>query len=82
MSDFLAHYLPEDPGEIVDVEGKTLVKATDWGVVVGAGIEFHEFLWALTIDFRYNHGLSNIDNSNSGLAARWRAFYLMAGVTW
>ncbi len=71
-----------EDGSIVDVEGSTLVKATDWGLVVGAGIEFHEFIWALTIDLRYNHGLSNIDNSDSGREARWRALYFVAGVTW
>jgi hypothetical protein len=71
-----------EDGSIVDVEGSTLVKATDWGLVVGGGVEFHEFIWALTIDFRYNHGLSNIDNSASGQDAKWRAVYAVAGVTW
>ena len=75
------HFEGED-GSIVDVEGSTLVKATDWGLVAGAGIEFHEFIWALTFDLRYNHGLSNIDNSDSTESAQWRALYFMAGVTW
>jgi len=69
-------------GTIEDVEGKTLVKATDWGMVMGAGVEFHEFIWALTIDLRYNHGLSDIDNSGSNVDAKWRAVYIVAGVTW
>lgn len=72
----------DEDGTIEDVEGKTLVKATDWGLVVGAGVEFHEFIWALTIDLRYNHGLSDIDNSRSDLDAKWRAVYVVAGVTW
>ncbi len=69
-------------GTIEDVEGETLVKATDWGLILGAGVEFHEFLWALTVDLRYNHGLSDIDNSGSSVDAKWRALYVVAGVTW
>jgi len=69
-------------GTIEDIEGETLVKATDWGLVLGAGVEFHEFIWALTIDLRYNHGLSDIDNSGSDVDAKWRAVYVVAGITW
>jgi hypothetical protein len=69
-------------GSITDHEGKTLVRATDWGMMVGAGVEFHEFIWALTVDLRYNHGLSSIDNSGSGNSPKWRAIYVMAGVSW
>lgn len=72
----------KEDGTIEDVEGETLVRATDWGMVLGAGVEFHEFIWALTIDVRYNHGLSDIDNSGSSVDAKWRAVYLVAGVTW
>lgn len=71
-----------EDGTIEDVEGSTLVRATDWAMVLGAGVEFHEFIWALTIDLRYNHGLSDIDNSGSGVDAKWRAVYVVAGVTW
>lgn len=71
-----------EDGTIEDVEAETLVRATDWGMVLGAGVEFHEFIWALTIDLRYNHGLSDIDNSGSSVSAKWRAAYIVAGVTW
>jgi len=71
-----------EDGTIEDIEGETLVKATDWGMVLGAGVEFHEFLWALTLDLRYTHGLSDIDNSGSDVDAKWRALYFVAGVTW
>jgi hypothetical protein len=69
-------------GAIEDIEGKTLVRATDWGLTFGGGFEFHEFIWALTLDVRYVYGLTSIDNSGSGLDARWGAAYIMAGVTW
>ena len=69
-------------GVIEDIEGKTLGKATDWGFTFGGGFEFHEFIWALTIDVRYVYGFSSIDNSGSDSEARWGAAYIMAGVTW
>lgn len=45
MSDFLAHYLPEDPGEIVDAEGRVLGRHK--------GLHFH------TIGQRKGHGVAS-----------------------
>jgi len=80
MDAFRESRTPE--GNIEDVEGKGLVKASDWGVTVGGGFEFHEFLWALTVDVRYTHGFGNVDNSGSGAQARWSTIYAMAGIIW
>lgn len=66
---------------IEDVEAKDLVQADDWGITVGGGLEFHEFLWALTVDLRYFHGITNINATDSADAARWRVIYMVVGAT-
>lgn len=53
------------------------VKGVDFGLVVGAGIEFGKFV----IDGRYTHGLSNLNNDSEaeGLETKSRVFSIMAG---
>ncbi len=68
-------------GEIVDVAAGDLIKAVDWGLIFGLGVEFHELFGALTLDVRYNHGLTSIDKSETVANAKWSALYLMIGVT-
>lgn len=68
-------------GEIVDDPAGDLVKELDWGLIFGVGFEFHELFGALTLDIRYNHGLTSIDAAAESTNAKWSALYMLIGVT-
>ena len=53
------------------------VAGVDFGVVIGAGLEFGRFV----VDGRYTHGLTNLNKAedNDGVETKSRVFSLMAG---
>ena len=53
------------------------VAGVDFGVVIGAGLEFGRFV----VDGRYTHGLTNLNKAedNDGVETKSRVFSIMAG---
>lgn len=52
---------------------KDSTKGVDFGVVVGGGVEFNNF----GLDLRYTHGLSNINDTDSGVEVKNNVISIM-----
>ncbi len=59
-----------------DTDVKSDFKTTDVGIAFGGGVQFGMFL----AELRYTLGLTNIDNTNSGITEKNRALAIMAGI--
>ena len=55
-------------------------QTTDIGIVIGAGVDFEFKALSLTAEFRYDHGLTDRDKTDTGQLKN-RAWQFMAGVS-
>lgn len=67
-------------GEVVDVPASDLIEAFGWGLTAGVSFEFHELFSALTLDLRYNHGLTDVGRGDDPGRPRWSVVYMLVGV--
>ncbi|HEX6939459.1 MAG TPA: porin family protein [Longimicrobiales bacterium] len=65
----------ESDDESAEVDFKDSTKSTDWGAVVGAGLDFG----SLSVDLRANLGLSSLSDIDDDVDMKNRTFTVMLG---
>jgi len=61
-----------DPADNGEVDVKDACKTIEFGLTIGAGVDFGMNKGAVTIDLRYDLGLSEIADSAGGPAPNWK----------
>ncbi|MBN1639448.1 MAG: hypothetical protein JW866_10800, partial [Ignavibacteriales bacterium] len=71
----------ESGGSSMEVDIDDMIKSTDFGLLFGAGIDINIGSVVITLDGRYNFGLTDLNNNLvPGYTFKTNAIQILAGV--